>query len=235
MDARMQASHTTEKVLIPGPCGSLEGVLDYREDRRLGSGVLLCSPHPHFAGTLDNNVLRHISARVARDDFTALRFNYRGVEGSAIQLPPELSAFSYWQGIEERVAYGEILGDARSAARYLEAAVRPARIRGLVGYSFGAIIAAALSVELDAMCRVVLVAPPLRRHGLEQLAESGCRVTVVTGSDDFVHDRSDLDRIPATKAGACDVLRLSGCDHFFRGDEDALAAAVSSCLLGDPS
>ncbi|RMD59217.1 MAG: hypothetical protein D6828_01810, partial [Nitrospirae bacterium] len=39
---------------------SLEGVLSYPEyigDKR---GVILCPPHPHFAGNMDNNIIKSL-------------------------------------------------------------------------------------------------------------------------------------------------------------------------------
>ena len=84
-----------ERITFTGKNLTLAGVISYPAADDPVRSVLLCSPHPHFAGDMDNNIIQAIAGDLARDSVT-LRFDYRGVGNSKIELPPGLSVFDYW-------------------------------------------------------------------------------------------------------------------------------------------
>jgi len=116
----------------------LSGVLSYPEQDAPRHAVLLCSPHPHFAGDMDNNVVRAVAKRLARHS-VVLRFDYRGVGESEIELDPGVSVFDYWTEIEDARDYADAVEDVESAAQALASATESLDVDFcVVGYSFGA-------------------------------------------------------------------------------------------------
>lgn len=71
---------TTEKLMLNGPVGSLEALL---ESPAGATGVAtLCHPHPLYGGNLNNKVVHTLARAFNECGIAALRFNYRGVGGS---------------------------------------------------------------------------------------------------------------------------------------------------------
>ena len=215
---------TEERVTITKPDGeSLAGILAYPSEKEPVRAVLVCSPHPHFAGDLDNNVVRAVSQRLAEDAIT-LRFDYRGVGRSTISLPAGVSIFDYWEEVEEQKAYGYAMRDVEAAGAYLRG-LAAGRGTAVVGYSFGAIVGLQYGCSEDDVTCLVGVSPPLKRVGMPFLAACRKACLLLAGAADFVCPQQALlnlgqgnDRIAARI--------LCAQDHFFRGEENVVAAPV---------
>lgn len=70
-----------EPLSIDGPCGVLEAL--YFDQPQARGLALICHPNPVKGGTMLNKVVSTLQ-RTARDaGYSTLRFNYRGVGGSA--------------------------------------------------------------------------------------------------------------------------------------------------------
>src|ERR1035437_2486400 len=98
--------------------GALSGILGYPMDGTPQRCVLLCSPHPNFAGDMSNNVIEAMAEHFAADSVT-LRFNYRGVGQSRIDLPGGISVLDYWDRVEREKDFADALDDAAAAAQML--------------------------------------------------------------------------------------------------------------------
>ena len=59
-----------EQITIPSDGVRLAGVLGYPEDGVPAYSVLLCPPHPNFAGDMDNNVIAALAREFSRDALT---------------------------------------------------------------------------------------------------------------------------------------------------------------------
>jgi alpha/beta superfamily hydrolase len=189
-------------------------------------GAVVCHPHPQYGGTMDDNVVVAVANALRAAGLATLRFNFRGVGAS-----------------EGRHGGGTAeVGDAQAAVAHL----RTASIGDvtLVGYSFGAAVAARAAVDppatqrepaapaatgtADALSALVLIAPPLAFFSFAFLA--GCTVPklLVAGEhDDYCPGRA-LDELVAALAAPKAAHTIAGADHFFLGAEQALAAAVSA-------
>lgn len=213
-----------ERVRFPSGDLSLEGVLAYPWSVRPRRAVLLCPPHPHFAGDMDNNVLRALGARLAADSVT-LRFNYRGVGASTIRLPSDLSVFDWWTEVEEKQSYQEPCADVAAAARELVALTGELPMV-LVGYSFGAIVGLLHGVERGGIRALVGVGAPFRRFDFGFL--SGCPVPclLLSGDRDFVYSDEEARRIQSIAPACVRVDQVPGEDHFFRENEDMVCRSV---------
>ncbi len=208
----------------------LAGVLAYPEETAPERAVLLCSPHPHFAGDMNNNVVSVVARRLAAHS-VVLRFDYRGVGDSEIALDSEESAFDYWTEVEETKDYTEAVTDVASAAQVLLEAVGSLDIEfSVVGYSFGAATGMLFARGDDRVRRMVGIAPPLGRVSFEFLAGGGKPSLHLVGKKDSLYREDKVGEFRRLTQPAGRVVVLEEGDHFFRGDEDRLAQEVEAFL-----
>ena len=67
-----------ETLLLDGPAGRLEALLETPEDAPRAV-ALLCHPHPLFGGTMHNKVVHRVARALRASGYAVLRFNFRGV------------------------------------------------------------------------------------------------------------------------------------------------------------
>ena len=200
-------SQTTGEALT-FPCGDLmlEGVLHLPAEAAVPApGGVVCHPHPQHGGAMENNVVDAACSALVERGYAALRFNFRGVGGSD-------GAFDQGKGEQE---------DARAAIRYLTARpeVDEKRI-GLIGYSFGAMVAA--EVASGGLRALALVSPLV---GFADLRVAwGCPALLVAGDQDSMAPADRL-RVVAEAAGV-ETHIVVDADHTWLGFEDQLSAAL---------
>jgi alpha/beta superfamily hydrolase len=61
----------------------LEAVLHLPDGVPPFAGVVVCHPHPRYGGDMNNNVVLAVTRALTDRGIAALRFNFRGVGGSA--------------------------------------------------------------------------------------------------------------------------------------------------------
>jgi hypothetical protein len=206
----------------------LSGVLAYPASGEPKQAVLLCAPHPNFAGNMENNVILALGRHLAATSIV-LRFDYRGVGDSEIVLPPDVSAFDYWNDAEEKLDYRAALHDVAAAAEALTACAGQGSF-AIVGYSFGAVVGLQFgcgSVNVGALAGI---APPLTRCDLEFLSECRKPCLLLSGADDFVYSAEKSAGLQARCGSSVEHVLLKGHDHFFRGDEAAVCERVGAFL-----
>ncbi len=210
----------------------LRGVLSYPERAQPEHAVLLCSPHPHFAGDMNNNVICAVAQRLAAR-CAVLRFDYRGVGDSAIALAPDVSVFDYWSTMEETKDYRDAVADVRAAARTLRAVTESFGIGlSVVGYSFGAATALLFGCHEDRVQKMVAVAPPLGKISFTFLADCRRPSLHLLGKQDFLYSQERLALYRRSLGSAADVVVLDEADHFFRDAEDMVARQIEEYVLG---
>src|SRR5437879_1098743 len=181
----------------------LEGALRVAPDARLAAVVL--HPHPLYGGDMDNHVVTSLCAALNTLSATTIRFNFRGAGAS--------------EGAHDN-GRGEV-DDVLAAVRVVREA-SPAVPVVLIGYSFGAMVAASSSAPTDAAA-LVLVSPPVGVAALPALPE-GVPTLAITGSDDGV---APADTVRLFESPSCVVKVVDGADHSWWGRTDELAALVS--------
>lgn len=187
--------------------------------------VLLCPPHPRLGGSMDSAILAELVWQLARRRHPTLRFNYAGVSASQGSLAlPWLPAVDATEAID----LTPLVDDARAALQQLLASTHSREV-AVVGVSVGAIVAARLLLEDDAVVAAALVAPPVRgvlgpgdALDAAALAATGAPLVVVAGEDDRT---VDLAGVRAACAGLPLVV-VPGADHGFVRGLSACAAAV---------
>lgn len=193
---------TTREIplFLDGPEGQLEALHLATPDAK--GVVLICHPHPLFAGTMQNKVVATLQ-RAARDaGYATLRFNFRGVGQSA---------GSYAEG------RGEI-DDALAAAHWL-AEQHPGLPLTLMGFSFGSCVAGNAAERLEGegaeLAQLFMLAPPVERFDVD-LAER-CPLTVIQPEADEVVTPERVYAWSAELSKPHELIRIPECSHFFHG------------------
>lgn len=164
-------------------------------------GAVVCHPHPQYGGEMQNNVVDAACSALVERGYAALRFNFRGVGASD-------GAFDQGKGEQE---------DTRAALRYLagRSEVDGKRL-GLIGYSFGAMVAA--EVASGGLRALALVSPLVSFADLR--VAWGCPALVVAGDQDSMAPADRL-RVVAEAPGV-EAHVIEDADHSWWGFEDQL-------------
>lgn len=129
----------------------LEGILNAVPDALASDVMVVCHPHPLHEGTMHNKVVTTL-CRMARDQgLPSLRFNFRGVQGSAGE----------WDS-----GIGEI-DDGCAAVEFMQDRYPGARI-WLAGFSFGGYVAAHVAQRED-IAGIMLIAPATSRFDMDSI------------------------------------------------------------------
>jgi uncharacterized protein len=188
-----------EKVVIHGPAGALEGLIERPPDARGDVVAVCCHPHPLYGGAMLNKVV-HTLARSCQDQrVTSVRFNFRGVGAS--------------EG-----AYGDGAGESEDAAAVADWARRETGAMRLwsLGFSFGGFVAYRLATLRDAAL-LVTVAPPVQRFDFTTLAVPRCPWLVLQGDADELVDHARVLAWTKSVNPPPEVLILASAEHFFHG------------------
>ena len=206
-----------ERVVVPGPVGALEVLLERPANPVPGVYAVCCHPHPLFGGTMRNKVV-HALARAALDcGVPAVRFNFRGVGESAGR---------YDDGAGET-------DDALAVARWGARALGADRLWAM-GFSFGSFVAYGLANTAGAE-RLVMVAPPVQRFDFGRHAAPRCPWLVVQGDSDELVNHESVLQWTRTAQPPPEVAIFRGADHFFHGRITELRERVAGWLRGDVS
>ncbi|MEW6335309.1 MAG: alpha/beta hydrolase [Thermodesulfobacteriota bacterium] len=170
-------------------------------------GAVIAHPHSMMGGDMWNPVVETVAVTLLRAGISTLRFNFRGVGGSA-------GSFDGGRGERE---------DLLAACDFLEEKgveeILPA------GYSFGAWVAAGM-LGRRALAPAIFVAPPIRMFPFE-LEGLQSRVGLIVCGDRDPYCPAEEIRGAAAALG-CPLAIVPGADHFFLMRERELAACIES-------
>ncbi len=203
----------------------LEGVLSYDENKFDPSVVLLCPPHPHLGGDMDNNVITALGSVLAENGYATLRFNYRGVGSSESKQSNIAEVYEYWEGILNNDDCSDAIVDAASALDFLESTVGAGNIF-VTGYSFGAIVAMMLSVDNTNIKAFSSISTPFGRFDISFLSDCKKPKLFICADNDFAASVEDIEK------GVRNILEpkildvMNDCDHFYIDKELEIANKV---------
>ena len=190
----------TEKLVLTGEAGAIEARRDAPAAGTAPRGVVVIAhPHPLFGGTLDNKVVQTLARAYVQCGWVAVRFNFRGVGGSA--------------GVHD---------EGRAELQDLLAVVRQVAPEGpiaLAGFSFGAFVTShALAALWDGreVASAVLVGTAASRFTVAPVPPPAhLRTLVLHGEqDDTVPLQAALDW---ARPQFLPVTVIPGVEHFFHG------------------
>ena len=185
-----------ERLIIPGPAGALECVLDAPELATPRGVAVVCHPNPQFGGTLDNKVVQTLVRAFLHLGYRTVRLNFRGVGAS--------------EG-----AWDEGRGEVDDALAVVEAQRDASLPLVLAGFSFGAYVASQAASRLPEGAkaeRLVLVGPSTQKQAMPAVPEDSL---VIHGEvDEVVPLSATLDW---ARPQALPVVVIPGAGHFFHG------------------
>ena len=185
---------TTERLVVDGPAGPLEIVLNAPAHAPCGV-ALVAHPHPQQGGTLDNKVAHALARTFFGLGYAAVRFNFRGVGASA---------GTFDEGVGET-------DDALAALAFARARFGAALPVALAGFSFGSYVQTRVA-KVVAAERMVLVGPAVKRFAV---ADVPADTIVVHGEDDDVVPLADV--LAWARPQHLPIVVFPDCGHFFHG------------------
>lgn len=171
------------------------------------AAAVLAHPHPLFGGSMRSIVPSTLFRALPDAGVACLRFNFRGVEGSA---------GTHGDGVAERLDVVAALGALAGLAPGLPLAA--------VGWSFGADVSLAVTDgRLSGWCAV---APPLRNHVADMGAATDPRpkLLLVPERDQFRPPASAREVVASWVNTRLEVI--AGADHFLAGRTDHVASSA---------
>src|SRR5210317_1670328 len=198
----------SQKLLLQGPAGKLESILDVPRDTEIAGSAVVCHPHPQHGGTMHNKVAHTLARAFVRSGFETLRFNFRGTEESEGRFD---------NGVGE-------LDDALTALHWLSDR-HPDLPIWLAGFSFGAAMAvkAAAAEPVDGL---VAVAPAISRFARGLETQPTCPWLIVQGDEDELVDVEETVAWVDSLAPGPELLIVPQGEHFFHGRLTELKDAV---------
>lgn len=209
----------TASTTITGPAGNLEAMVS-EPSGEIRNVAVLCHPHPLYGGNMYDGVLQIAASALLEHNIAVVRFNFRGVGSSqgisGLATPDEKSQQAY--------APPEV-GDLIAVTHWTRSQfATPMPL--CVGYSFGAhVLWHALS--LLSCHKAMLIAPP--SAAMDFATQENERDTAIHAvwcqGDDFVNPTRFIEDARVT------TTDLAGGDHFFSGQTESLAGAVTSIFV----
>jgi hypothetical protein len=197
--------------MLEGPVGSLEALIETPPGDAGGACAVICHPHPLHHGTFRNKVVHTLARTCHGLGVPTVRFNFRGVGRSEGH-------------------YGELAGEIEDAAAVAASARSrwPGRALWMMGFSFGAVVAARLACR-EPCAGLVTVAPAVSRFASDDVAPA-CAWLIVQGDADELVDCDTVVEWVNSRPPGPELVVLRGVDHFFHGKLTLLRQTVAGFL-----
>ncbi len=183
------------KFSIMGAAGNLEGIT-HLPDRAPRAIAVVAHPLPTMGGTMENKVVTTLAKTFAELGFVALRFNFRGVDGSE-------GTFDEGNGEVE---------DVLSVVRYAQQEYGNLPLI-LAGFSFGGYVQARSAQQLHSHPhKLVLIAPAVGRFPMPPVPHD---TLLIHGELDEVVPLADV--LQWARPLHLPVVVLPETEHFFHG------------------
>ena len=176
-------------------------------------GAVICHPHPQYGGEMRNNVVSALTAAFQEAGVATLRFNFRGVGQS-----------------------GGSHGEGEAEVEDVKAAVTDLLHRQAVssvivsGYSFGSIVGLRAGAEDERVHQLIGVALPIGFRDPSFLVTANKPTLLISGDNDNFSPIPGLQELIEKMPEPKKLLVLPGVDHFFWGQEGAVAKAAVEFL-----
>lgn len=204
-----------QTLLLPGPIGAIETLLQEKEGVPPAVVALVCHPHPLYGGTMHNKVTHRVATTLAARGAAVLRFNFRGVGKT--------------EGRHDK-GRGE-MQDALALLDWLRRRHTSAEA-WMAGFSFGSWVASRVAASESAVRRLILIAPPVHTQTFEEMRSATVPKLVVQGTADEVCRPENLARVFPTWAEPKRLERVEGASHFFDRKLAELGSAIEKLIDG---
>jgi len=205
-----------EKITIPSGEVTLTGGLTRAPGESSESPmVIICHPHPHYGGSMHNNVVEGVLIDVINRGFSTLRFNLRGVGGSGGS-----SAGTLDDGRDVGAAVDFVSEMGGFNPIYL------------VGYSYGAWVGLHHAISDDRISAWAAVSPPVSMFDFSYLEGAKVPKFFVAGDRDNFLDLDVLKKLVEKLDEPKELVVIRGADHFYGGFEIEVGELVGDFLKG---
>ena len=205
------------EVIFTGPGGRIEGRYHPARQKNAPIGIVL-HPHPQFGGNMNHQIVYQLYYAFVHRNFSALRFNFRGVGRSQ-------GGFDH--GIGE-------LSDAAAALDWAQSVNPEARSCWIAGFSFGAWIGMQLLMRRPEIEGFISIAPPANLYDFSFLAPCPSSGLIIHGDKDAVVPHRDVttlvEKLKTQKGIVIEQKVIPGANHFFDGKVEPLMTAISAYL-----
>jgi alpha/beta superfamily hydrolase len=195
-----------ERIVFDANGLKLEGML---ADSPVDKGVVISHPHPLYGGSMHNNVVKAVAHAYQEEEYSTLRFNFRGVERSE---------GDFANGVGEQK-------DVKAALRTLSK-----KNMDLAGYSFGAWVNALGLATYEEAQRLIMVSPPVSVIDFSFLEHSPKIELVICGSRDEIAEYKKVEKMLPKWNDHALFRVIQGADHFYSGYEEELIFIVEEFL-----
>ena len=201
-------------VTIPGPSGSLEGVINMKAAGDPKAVAVLGHPLPTAGGTMHTKALYHAAKALARIDCAVLRFNFRGVGTS-------VGSFSGGPGEQE---------DYRAALEFMIKRYPEIKRIRAGGMSFGSWVGMTVGGSMPQVTSLIGVAPPVNKYDFSSLTAAGKPTFIVHGERDEIVPLRDVRRFYGTLPEPKELVVIDNADHLFDGKVSEVGDAIEDLL-----
>jgi alpha/beta superfamily hydrolase len=186
-------------IIIPGPSGDLESIVNGSETHPPSKVAIICHPHSLYGGTMNNKVVTTLARTFKELGFAVVRFNFRGVGKSS---------GTYTNGDGEADDLRAII-----AWKHKTWGEQPL---ALAGFSFGSYVAAKVAAKIK-ITNLVLIAPPANHFAFTKLTRFPCPCIILQGELDEIVPATVVSEWVKTVKSPIKLINLPKATHFFHG------------------
>jgi alpha/beta superfamily hydrolase len=197
---------------IAGPAGPLEALLDLPEGEARAVAVF-GHPHPLHGGTMHTKALYQAAKAMPRIGVASLRFNFRGVGGSAGEFDA---------GLGEKEDFRAAIGFV--AERFPDLPI------WACGMSFGSWIAMTTGAEDARVSLLFGIAPPVDRYDFDVLKNCMLPKFILHGESDELISIKEIRKFYAQIPEPKELVTIEDANHLFEGKTSMVGEAVEDLL-----
>lgn len=189
-------------LLLDGPAGVLETIVEAAEAPARDGVAIVCHPLPTDGGTMHNKVVTMAARALRESGIATVRFNFRGTGASS-------GSFDQGRGESD---------DLRAVAAWVREK-RPGAKLWLAGFSFGSYITIKCAAELHP-AMLVSIAPPAagRSWDFSTITPPDCPWLVIQGEADEIVDPQAvyawIDSLKQLRQPP-ELVKMPDTSHFF--------------------
>ncbi|HAG52440.1 MAG TPA: alpha/beta hydrolase [Alphaproteobacteria bacterium] len=207
-------------IVFQGPAGRIEAKFFENKDNPSAPIALVLHPHPMHGGTMNNKATYKIYESFAKNGFSVLRFNFRGVghsEGSFDNGEGELS-------------------DAAAALDWIHNLKPQAQQIWLSGFSFGAWIAMKLIMRRPDIDNFITVAPPIGNPDYDFSSFNLCPTSglVISAELDDIVNPNDIEtflkQVQRVENAKINYAKIPNAHHLFTEHLDQLGKLLDQYI-----
>ena len=199
---------------LPGPAGTLEGLINARLDGSPRAVAVLAHPLPTAGGTMHTKAVFHAAKALARIDVPVLRFNFRGVGRSG-------GEFSGGPGEQD---------DVRAALEFMAARYPDVKRVWAGGMSFGSWAAMTAAAPDPRATALIGIACPVNTYDYSPVVAAAKPTFLIHGERDEVIPLREARRFYGQLSEPKELVVIDGADHLFDGKVSEVGDAIADLL-----